>query len=287
MIRRTGQIGGFNTKRPSTTIIESGSGEPPVVQIGPDFGGPVPGRTYEVLANVALDRINLETNYNVLSALTLDQINMETNLGAVGVVSLDQVNLTTDYTARAAVENPIWNISSFLASKDCYADTVALCPTDTNRNSNDIQVSGTVAGTSDGYISFDLSFIPANATITNATITLRTKTTALTSQTINVFSIANGDETWSETTIKCSNRPSASGGSIASFSSGTTNGVDVSIVDSSGIITRLQQRINTNSCTFLLQNAAANLLTTVFESKDEGTNNAFGPRLSVTFTTPK
>jgi hypothetical protein len=265
-----------------------GGGGVPTVQMGPDFGeGGNVDQTYNTECALSLGDVNLETSLGVQSFIAVESINLETSLASSVSLSLGDVTLETSLASAVAFEDPIFFIDSYICSKDLWADTVALCPTDTNHNLTDIQVSGTAGSTKDGYISFDLSGFPANANVLSAEIKINVKTAPLTSQTIKIVQITNGSESWSETTMKCSDRPAAAGTALTSFASGTTSGVDISITANAAIISRIDNRMSNDSCTFLLQNAAANLLQTVFESRNEGTNNPLGARLVLTFSTPK
>lgn len=255
----------------------SGAGGSASVAWGPSFGG-VDGDQFSAGVALAMDAIALENDKSIGVAVVMDAIALE-NTTSIGI-NATMPELAMEHTKTVGVDVSQVEIatSGILAPKDVYCDTVALCPVDTNRDASNLLVSGTAAATADAYMAWDLSVFPPTATITAATLTLNVTVAPLASQTINVFKIANADETWDEVVMKCSDRKAADGAAMQSFAGGTVTG-DISVTLNATVIARLQARLGVGYCTLLLQNAAANLLSTTFQ---RGDGNASGPRLALT-----
>lgn len=157
-------------------------------------------------------------------------------------------------------------------------------PTDVVRNATDLQLDGTVATRKDVYFAFDLSAYPAASTVTAATLYLKPTTGPTLQYTASMFKIADADETWDETTMKCSNKKAASGGALDAGIVVPTGTAEIATTLGANAISRLDARMGTTSVTFLL--TAPTGSSTTFESKDEGTADSSGPRLELTFTIP-
>jgi hypothetical protein len=241
--------------------------------------------TKSVGCNIDLDNLALSHEKSIGVNADITDVAIS-NTKSVGV-NADITDIALSHTKSVGVDisSLTWQTSDILSPKDVWTPTVALCPDDANKNGTDLEVSGTAAATKDAYIAWDLAGFPSNATVTAATLKLKVKTPPAASQTINTFSLADGDEGWSETGMICSNREPANGANKQAFSSGTT-AVELNISLVAAWLTRIEDRMGVGFMTILLQNAAANVLSTIFESADEGTDNALGPRLSITFTTP-
>lgn len=173
-------------------------------------------------------------------------------------------------------------LNGFLASKDSWVDTVAGCVANDNHNATDLELA---AATKDIYFAFDLSGFPAASTVTAATLRWNVKQIATTAATVSLFKITDANEGWSESTIRCDNRPPADGAAVQTWAVGMNNLGERSLALNAGWLTRLDDRMGTSSCTFLIQ-AGAQVGTAIIESKDEGTANDSGPRLTLTFTSP-
>lgn len=236
-------------------------------------------------ATAAADTISLDHDtLTAQGAATVDALSLDIDPTAPTSPTVDALSLDTTITAPTTVPAPTLTTSATLAAKDSWTDTVAGCVGEVTHDATDLQVDSTVATSKDTYFSFDLSGFSGSTTVTAATLTINVKTAPVLSSSLSSFSIADAGETWAEATIKCSNRPAASGGNKQTLAIGNTTG-EKSFALSAAWLSRLDARMGQTSVTFLLQMATAASSAT-FESKDEGTNNALGPRLAITFTTP-
>lgn len=288
-----------------TVIISSaGSAGPAEVAWGPDFGEGSGNNTFTVSTQILSDNVALTANKSIGINSTVDNLAV-VNDKSIGINTIvdnlaisnnksinctllnDLLSLENTKSVGINIENTEFVTSDILVPHDSWVPTVVLCPDNANKNGTDLEVSGTVAATKDIYMKWDLSGLPASSTVTAAQLKLHVKTAPVLSQTINMFKIPNTDEgVWTEGAITCSNRPLADGGSLQDFESGTTNDTAITINLNSSWLTRIDDRMGVGFCTILLQNTALDLLTTIFESADEGTNNANGPRLNISFNTP-
>lgn len=265
--------------RPPQGRPAAAGGTPPTIQVGPDFGNPPEP---EIGVSVALSEVEAATEQGVSVSPALSDVDVTMPAQDVTVQpAFPSVEVTMPaQSVGADVSKLRAETSDILADKDSWVDTVALCAVDLNHNGTDLEVSGTAGATKDAYIGFDMSRFPSDATIESATLTLHVKTAPLdTDQRINIFKIADADEGWGEAAIKCSNRPPANGGSMQNFMSGLVNDVEKTLILNATVIARLQERMGLGNCTLLLQNQAVDLLTTIFQSTDEGVDDAEGPRL--------
>ena len=134
-------------------------------------------------------------------------------------------------------------------------------------------------------IAFNLTSFPNNATVTTAELILKPITTGLVAITYTISTIAAGDEGWTEAGVTCDNIPARAAPNLEYSQPSNTNEITINLTASfaSYIAGRMG---SANTCTFYLWEG--NLIGTivVYESKDEGTNNAQGPRLRLIFTVP-
>jgi len=280
--------GTIGTPKGSFWIAPDGSGSSigAEVEWGPQFGG-TDGDEFNVGVSAVVNALALDHQKTVASQLVMDRLALD-HIKIVGC-QLVMNTLALDHTKSVGVDvtELQYATSAILAGKDSWCETVALCPVDVTHDATDLEVSGTVAATRDAYMAWDLSGFPASSTVTAATFRLHLKTAALVSQDINIFKITNANEgAWTEAGLKCSNRPAADGAAMQSFATGTTSDVEIVIALNATVLTRIDDRMGAGFVTFLLQNQVASVLTSVFESADEGTDNAEGPRLEITFTVP-
>jgi hypothetical protein len=248
-----------------------GGGDPPVVEIGPEYGEPI----HSILFTV--DPILLETELVAIDlTLSVAPLLAETFIVPVTLtLSADPLLQEIEYAAISLTLSVAFASGIVTApTKDVWTPTVAACPDNANKDGSPLRVSGTAGATSDGYIGFDMAAL-GSQTINSAKLILWVTTAPATSQTINTFKLTNANETWSETTMTCSNRVPADGASVQNFTSGTAAGVWRVITLNSSWISRLQDRLGVGVASFLLQNASGNVLTTEFETKDRSDRRCY------------
>lgn len=174
--------------------------------------------------------------------------------------------------------------SAIVAQKDSWCDVITACPVNLNRDATDLQAEGVTATRKDMIFGWDLSGFPTGATVTSATVTFGLKTAPTASDTMQLYTISDANESWSETTVKCSTIP-ATVDEVGNFVIGTTAGPrDVSSALDAVGRSRIAARMGVGAFSLRALGAGLTLTNCVFESADEGTNNALGPRLSFTWS---
>jgi hypothetical protein len=101
-----------------------------------------------------------------------------------------------------------YRTATFDPTKDCKVEVQEDCGPDQNLNGEELAVSDGTTLDLRTYIAFTLTGLPADPIIDRAELRLHFLETDV-AQTVNVHSIAEVDENWGETAIKCSNHPSS------------------------------------------------------------------------------
>ena len=175
-------------------------------------------------------------------------------------------------------------VANQVTSKDTWFDNVALCPTDTNHNGTPILVTGVTATKTRGIVGFDVSTFPASSSCSAVTLRLVLNTApAAVNQTIDVYTIAAGGETWAEGTIKCSTAPAVVT-NVGSFSvlSTDTPGKVYTVTLSATAATAIATQMGTGTVSFILDNGSATGVSCSFNDKETGGAGTFA-QLSWTF----
>lgn len=173
---------------------------------------------------------------------------------------------------------------TMLAQKDTWADVVAACPVDTARDGSDLQSDGVVATRKDMLCGWDVSGFPVGASVSTATLTMGLKTPPVTSATASWSTIAAANEGWVESTTRCSTIPAEVASGSDSVGPGTGAGPrDVVWTLNTTGRAALEARMGVGYFSMRFRGGTGQT-NCVYESADEGTNNALGPRLNVTFT---
>lgn len=174
-------------------------------------------------------------------------------------------------------------MTDYLAGKDTWNDTIALCPVDTNHNASDLQLEGIAATRKDVYVSFDLSALPTGVTFSSASLTLYCKTAPTVNEDVTLNHIANADEAYDEATLRCSTAPTLT--PFQTWTAPFASTGDKTIALNSTALTRLAARMGVGYYTIVLTGAAT-LTNTVLQSKDSGgtPGNSSGPRLSSAYS---
>jgi len=289
--------------RSTTTTVSGGGGGggTGIVVWGPDFGESSDDNTFNVdVGDPTFPQLDLNgTVATITSTPAFTQLDLVgTAVTVTSTLTLPQVDLNgTVATVSSTVPFLDYLTSQMLASKDSWAETTKVagtCVVDVNHNATDLVVSNVaIDNNSQALCGFDLSGFPsglAGSAIEAATLTLRVKTApTVTAATHRAQAITTATETWSETTVKCSNWPTADGGNgQVDLSVGTgTAGTDVSwnLLSGTSFAGRIAARMGVGTFTVLLSDQTVGGKSAVYESKDEGTNNSLGPRLTLQFRT--
>jgi hypothetical protein len=188
-------------------------------------------------------------------------------------------------TSQADVSLLQYTMTPLLASKDSWCDVIAGCVVDDNHNGTDLQSEGVTATKKDIIVGWDLSGLPTGATVTAASLTMNLKTAATVGVGVNLALIAAANEGWNETTVRCSTIPASDGNTAHTIQNIRTDVLGDQTEDLSSVArTRIGTRMGVGAFSMRLSLVSAAATNAVFESKDEGTNNALGPRLTLTFT---
>lgn len=256
-----------------------GGGPAPTIEWRP---GEQDASPVSVVASV--DAFGLETTLPVGVAPSVDAFGLATT-APVGIVpSVDAFGLAVTRAVGVTIPPLEFQTSAILATKDSWYPTVAGCVDDANKNGTDLQIDGVAISQKEAIFGFDLSGFPAGSTVTDATLTLRVKTAPAVQSSYALFAIGNADEGWSETVVKCSSHPAVSGGALEVVGVGAADaGTDVIFTQ---IASRVDARMGQGYVSFVLRGNDTLAVGCTFESADEGTNDAFGPRLTLTFSVP-
>lgn len=174
--------------------------------------------------------------------------------------------------------------TAVMASKDAWVDNVALCPQDGNHGTEDLLLHGVIATRKDAYMGWDLTAYPAAASVSAASVTLNLKTSAPGGNAVQLQGIGAANEGWAEDTIRCSNKPALTYVADSStMRSDGAAGVDQASSLQPAARTRIGERMGVGTFTVVLIDPGIGL-ESAWESKDEGTNNAAGPRLTFTWS---
>ena len=291
----------------TTPASGGGSGE---VAWGPDFGGTdgdqfnvgVSGPSLTALAlegeqtvGVAPALTSLVAVYEpngVGASATMDTLALEGNTAGVGASFGTDGTLAIDAFNNAAAgawSDPIWTPAFTAPDKDC----TIIQGSAVNQDGLTLISLDAVSGDSEIYLSFPLNTggvdLPANPTVTAATLTFFLAVAQVGANTMDTFGLADADDAspgWGETTITGSNEPATSGASKQSFTVANLQGIGSTqaIVLNSTWLTFLQGKLTSNIAfvTFVIKPNTASGLST-FSSR----TGANPPTLSLTFLTPK
>lgn len=272
-----------------------GSGGTATVQIGPDYGHA--GKP-EIIATLVCDQVGIVTELTVSAALTMDSlsivhdpmtarcdltmgsIGVESALSGTGTLTMPTVSVDGLTLNGTATLDPVQVlIDNAIPGHDTWVDAVVGCASDSNHNATDLQVDSTATSAKEILLGWATSDFPSasNWNVIGMTLTLNRKATSLAARTLDLFV---ADATFDEATAKCSNRPDSSQGLVGSVNIGTTTGEKVVSLDYRARL-KLRQSGGTQFPLLVRMNTAVSADT--FESADEGTGDANGPRLDVTF----
>lgn len=204
-----------------------------------------------------------------------------------GTVTMPQSDLAhTKVTAGSTISEMRFLTSEIIAGKDLVVNNPAACVgAGGNRDGQDLEIDGSTTTPRISFMAWDLSIFPSNATVTAATLYVECKTAGTSGTNYTLHEITDGNETWNETTVVCSDAP-GSNGSMQTWSSAFDSTGAKSLALNSTALSRIEERMGAGYFTIRMQGGALQLTTAVLESKDEGTNDAKGPRIHIEFTVP-
>lgn len=279
----------LNASATPSAEVKMGADPGPSVQATADASSFAADAAVNATAAPTVPEMSADANVNVTVAPTVP---------TMATASEQVVNATpTTEVAMGADPGPTVNLdvselrlvtSQILASKDSWVPTAKVagnCVDTANKDTQDLKVSNVAADNDARAIfAFSLGGFPTNATVLEAKLYLKPTATSAASQTMRISEIATGDEGWSESTVACANIP-ADSGATQNFTQGTAAD-EVEVTLSSSFHSKIQARMGVGTFTLKLNEATGVPTGRTYESKDQGTNNASGPRLVVTFTVP-
>lgn len=185
--------------------------------------------------------------------------------------------------------------------KDAWCDTnltaLGAAADTANHDSSHLRVAteqGLTTLRASAFVGFDLSGLPAGASVQQAFLVLR-PVAGSEAGAISIFSITSATEGWAEATLVCTNAPAvASNMTTATHPAGitvtTSTASDTAInLGSAAASTYIANRMGTTlTCTFQVFKSNSSTGTTYyFQSKDfPAGSTQFGPRLLLRFTVP-
>lgn len=171
-----------------------------------------------------------------------------------------------------------------LASKDVWIPNVALCPDPLNKNLTDLQVSGVVATRTDSYMGWDLSTLPAGASVSAASLIVNLKTApAGATGGINLNHLSDGDEGWAEATLACGGALPLTNFQNEPAATWVGTG-DKTITLNATARSRIAARMGAGVYSIVFTGGSTLYTSTIFQSKDSLGTPANGPRLALAFT---
>lgn len=240
-----------------------------------------PGPSYE--QSVSMNRVILKPDTAYQQSVSNTVLTLKPDANYTQDATAD-ITLFADSNHTQDVSRLQIDPTEMLASKDSWVDaTVGCIGGGTNHDGTDLQCEGIVASRKDPIFGWDVSGFDANATVTEAIVTLNMKTAPGTNGTITLNTISNANEGWDETTVVCNNIPAAVA-SAGTFSTTAGPGEIQITLNATG---RAALEAAMGSSTFSIRLTSGSLVTNhVYESADEGTNDNLGPRLDFVFTVP-
>ncbi len=212
----------------------------------------------------------------------------QAQLGMIGAIALSAAHGVASFTTLGFIEAIAQTVAVAnyaQPSKDCTALTLAVPPVpDNNLNGQELTVSSIVLSSSDAYLGWPANQLPVGLTISAAVLRLVVQTTQVGDCVIDIYGIANGGETWDETTINDANRPARSGGSKQQFTVADTTpaGTVITVTLNSTVRSYLQAKIAAalGSMTLVLGTASTTVACVFYDKEDVAAHPAL---LQITF----
>lgn len=280
------------TSRPATTG-GGGGGSPGtgVVEWGAAFGG-TDGDAPRATCSMVTGQLALEAQINGTGSMGNGEAHVSFAQPLQALCSSDAgvLEYAATLNGNGVVASLTYETGEILASKDSFtptAQTLGNCNDNANKNGQDLRVGNVllVENTPVIYFAFNLTGFPANATVTQALLSLKPTAAPLLGHDYHVRGIASAGENWTEAGITCSTRPAltAPDHTFTQPSNANDLTLDITAAFASYIAGRMG---SANTCTLAIEDREAVGQIQVYESKDEGTNNAQGPRLQLRLTVP-
>jgi hypothetical protein len=232
-------------------------------------------------SSIDLPNVQLDVVFNALDVAT-DFPNVQAD------IAFNALEASSDFKNVQAKTNALTvEMQQNLAEKDSFvpvATTLGACNDDGNKDTQDLFVSAAaLQNDARAYMAWDLSGLPTG--ISDATLipTLRLKPSIngnLVGVNRTFQHIANAGEGWDETTIKCSTTPAGTDFQTATQPTGTADWAVVLDEDAS---IRIAARMGVGFYTVVVRDSQVGGASSTFESKDQGTNDDLGPRLTIQF----
>ncbi len=257
------------------------------VEIGPNYGDATKSETFTTGATVSIGDQSLEfgavTAGGTVTAPAHTIAHDAVTAGGT-VTAPAHTTAFSPQTAGATISELSFSTTTIIADKDVVVnDTVGCVGAGGNRDGQDLEINGGTTTPRISFIAWDLSGFPAGATVTAATLYVECKTAGTSGTNYTLHKISNANETWAESTLVCSGAP-ASAGNMQTWSAAFNSTGAKTLALNGTVLARIEERMGVGFFTLRIEGGALQVVSAVLESKDEGTNDALGPRIDLAFT---